>query len=188
MLVSPFLAAIALFTPLVAAHGKLIAPLGLNVDTSVDLSSEADVALGVGATACGFVLGKGAVDQTDMSPRASFAAGSDATATYHIVNIDGAGPVSVAFSGDSGATWTKAAVSVNAPGAAGINPGNLLSGADAPVTFSVPNMACAAGSCLMRVNNPLTFGSCSPVQITQGSQNQMLKTYNDPTGKAPKSG
>ncbi|KAJ3005567.1 hypothetical protein HKX48_000612 [Thoreauomyces humboldtii] len=183
---SILLAVLSLSPSLVSAHGKLISPLGLNVDPSVPLSSEADVALGVGAgsSACGFILGKpNGIDRSDMTPRASFAAGKSATMMYHIVNIDGAGPVNVAFSGDNGKTWTTATVQQQVPGSSGIDVKDVKQGSDAPLTITVPDMTCEAGSCLVRVNNPLTFGSCAPAEITTGGTTQFIKTYANSGGQ-----
>ncbi|KAJ3152200.1 hypothetical protein HDU89_001419 [Geranomyces variabilis] len=170
----------------VSAHGKLTEPLGLNVDPRVDLNSQADVAIGVSQfNACGAIIAAPAFSRADMTPRATFAAGSTAQLTFHIVNQDGAGPLSVAFSPDNGKTWTPAKVTVDAPGRFGVNLANLQSkGQDAPVSIVVPDMACPAGSCLLQVRNPITFGSCSPVEITPaGTQNRMIKTFKSEGGK-----
>ncbi|KAJ3155724.1 hypothetical protein HDU86_004193 [Geranomyces michiganensis] len=175
----------------VSAHGKLTEPLGLNVDPRVDLNSQADVAIGVSAfSACGSVIAAPPIKRNDMAPRASFAAGSTAQIKFHIVNQDGAGPLSVAFSPDNGKSWTSAKVTVNAPGRFGVNLANSGSkGEDAAVSIIVPEMACPAGSCLLQVRNPITFGSCSPVEITPaGTQNKMIKTYTSEGGKPAGSG
>ncbi|KAI8917890.1 hypothetical protein DFJ77DRAFT_458188 [Powellomyces hirtus] len=181
------LAQVAILAATVSAHGKLIEPLGLNVNTAVDLNSQADVAIGVTrANACGTVLANpGAIDRSDMAPRANFVAGSSATVTYHIVNQDGAGPLTAAFSPDNGATWTNAPITANAPGRFGINNANRGSkGQDVPITLTVPDMNCPAGSCLLQVRNPITFGSCAPVSITQGGgQTEMIKTFANSGGK-----
>ncbi|KAJ3008970.1 hypothetical protein HKX48_008248 [Thoreauomyces humboldtii] len=185
------LASLALAATSVSAHGKLIAPLGLNVNPVIDLNSQADVAIGVSVgNACGQVIAKpNAIDRADTTPRATFSAGGTATITYHIVNQDGAGPLSVSFSPDAGRTWTQAAVSVNAPGRFGINAANEgQKGQDAPVTFTVPNMACPAGSCILQVKNPITFGGCSPVEIVQGGATTITKTFYNSGGKPAGSG
>lgn len=177
---------IAALVASVSAHGKLISPLGLNVEPAVDLGSQADVSLGVSKNKpCGFVLGKAApnLDSAIQTPRATFAPGSQADLQYFIVNQDGAGPLSVSFSADGGQTWTAAKVTKNAPGQAGINLANLNGGSQVPVSIQVPDMNCPAGSCVMMVKNPITFGSCAPVEIKAGAQNQFTMTFENQGGK-----
>ncbi|KNC99248.1 uncharacterized protein SPPG_05504 [Spizellomyces punctatus DAOM BR117] len=186
MKASLIFAQIATLVAAVSAHSKLTAPLGLNVDPAVDLGSQADVALGVTArNPCGRVLGKGAPQLQDAiaQPRATFAPGSEVDLGYFIVNQDGAGPVSVSFSADAGQTWTQAQVLQNAPGRGGLNLANLRGGSDAQVKIQVPNMECPAGSCVMMVRNPITFGSCAPVEIKQGATNNMIMTFENQGGK-----
>ncbi|KAI8818761.1 uncharacterized protein EV422DRAFT_536737 [Fimicolochytrium jonesii] len=171
----------------VVAHGKLTSPLGLNVNPAVALDSQRDVALGVSKrNACGRVLGGGAnaIDRTDTTPRATFQAGSSADIVYRIVNQDGAGPLTVSFSPDNGQTWTDAEVTTNAPGRGGINLANLRGGADATVTFNVPNMECPEGSCLMQVRNPISFGSCAPVAVGAALTNNIVKDFANSGGAA----
>ncbi|TPX65586.1 hypothetical protein SpCBS45565_g05043 [Spizellomyces sp. 'palustris'] len=186
MKTSLIFAQIATLVTAVSAHSKLTAPLGLNVDPAVDLGSQADVALGVSANnPCGRVLGKGGPKLQDAiaQPRATFAPGSEVDLGYFIVNQDGAGPVSVSFSADAGQTWTQAQVLQNAPGRGGVNLANLRGGSDAQVKIQVPNMECPAGSCVMMVRNPITFGSCAPVEIKQGAANNMIMTFENQGGK-----
>ncbi|KAJ3054030.1 hypothetical protein HK097_002812 [Rhizophlyctis rosea] len=177
---TPTSAFLALLLPAAAlAHGKLTNPLGLNVRPDVDLNSQSDVAFGVSENnPCGR-RGASQLASAMATPRASFVAGSAATVTWHIQNQDGGGPLTMAFSGDGGNTFTPATITRNAPGRFSLT---SEGGTDQEIAFNVPNMNCPAGQCLLMIRNPISFGSCAPVEITTGGANQMMITYTNPTG------
>ncbi|KAJ3039829.1 hypothetical protein HDV00_011737 [Rhizophlyctis rosea] len=163
------------------AHGKLTEPLGLNVQPTTDLNSQSDVAFGVSTSnPCGR-RGANQLATAIATPRASFVAGSSASVTWHIQNQDGGGPLTMAFSGDGGNTFQQATITRNAPGTFSLT---NAGGTDQQIQFQVPNMNCPAGSCVMMIRNPISFGSCAPVEITQGGSNAMFVTYSNPNGGA----
>ncbi|KAJ3287181.1 hypothetical protein HK104_008720 [Borealophlyctis nickersoniae] len=167
-------------TPLVLAHGKMTAPLGLNVDPNTPLNSQSDVAIGVSQrNPCGRSRAGGKPDQSDMTPRATYVAGSTTSFQWFMQNQDGGGPLQVMFSGDNGQTFQAATVTQQAPGRFSLtNQGNK----EAQVEFEVPDMECASGQCLMMVRNPVTFGSCCPVEIVQNGENSVSMTYETEGG------
>ncbi|CAE6427511.1 unnamed protein product [Rhizoctonia solani] len=87
--------------------------------------------------------------------------------TLHQINQDGAGPYSCDVSGDGGATWTKATVTKNVPGAfLGLS---TATAEDFPLNVRVPaGTQCTAGpngdACVVRCRNATPagpFGSCA---------------------------
>lgn len=175
----------------VLAHGKMLAPMGMNVDPNLAVSSQSDVSIGTTALSpCGTTLGK-PFDRSDTTPRAQYYPGQSATLTWHTVNQDGAGPLRVRFSPDNGATWQDADIQSNVPGALGLDAAGLPiigSDADHQLQFTVPNMECPPGQCMMLVSNPLTFGSCAPVSIQQGASGNLTMTHKSTGGASDGSG
>ncbi|KAJ3027124.1 hypothetical protein HDV00_011394 [Rhizophlyctis rosea] len=131
------------------AHRKMTAPLGLNIRPGTSLQSESDVAFGVSNTdPCG-LLGGTQLNSQMSTPRATYVASSAATATWHIVNQDGGGPLSLSFSSDGGKTFQPATITQNVLGTFSLT---TAGGTDQTVGFQVPNMNCPAGSCVMMMH------------------------------------
>ncbi|KAJ3018045.1 hypothetical protein HKX48_003198 [Thoreauomyces humboldtii] len=133
---------------LVAAHGRLEVPTPLSSNFQQ----------------IGSNCGSGAIKGTPTS----LTAGQSETASWFILNQDGAGPLQVTFDQTGKGTnfGTPATITTQVPGNNRIAVAGTTGKAH-PLTFTVPNLSCPASGCVMMVRQAGNsgFGSCALVNV-----------------------
>ncbi|KAI8853618.1 hypothetical protein BC829DRAFT_367812 [Chytridium lagenaria] len=178
----------SLMTSKVSAHGLVTQVTGANGVTGtgfgVDPSTprdctqrnpcQQDTSIMIGRRAgCGRTIQSGRMDpaaeiqkQLDIGGGQLPSTGANGmlTMTYHQVNADGAGPLTAEVdTTGTGTNWQRVQVVQNAPGRFGLNRATATT--DQNIAVRVPaNMRCTGGpngdACVMRIKNPIVFGSC----------------------------
>ncbi|KAL1918021.1 uncharacterized protein VTP21DRAFT_3287 [Calcarisporiella thermophila] len=146
-------------------HGKLIEPRGFNVQNPVNTIDckrfTSDQPCGTGVT----------IPAPENPPE--YAPGSNAPMTWRVANVDGAGPLRAYIdpTGTGQNFKTALRVSNSPPGLQGIGPRGTFNIAVAMPT----DVDCQGpgGACLLRVQSPTGFASCTWVKL--GGSNQKAK-------------
>ncbi|KAK3398487.1 hypothetical protein B0T20DRAFT_498358 [Sordaria brevicollis] len=186
-------------TPLVAGHAAIIAAVGdaggagmaLGIDPSTPrdgsrrnpFQQDTTRFRGQAAKTVGQTI-KSGVNKVEEGTQAilditkdslpQVTAGGTLEMTLHQINQDGAGPFNCMINSDAKATeWTAITVAKNVPGRFGLS---RTTQTDFPLIASIPaGQTCtgtAAGQdnvCLVRCQNPISFGGVVPVQMAGGA-------------------
>ncbi|KAL1914943.1 uncharacterized protein VTP21DRAFT_7859 [Calcarisporiella thermophila] len=141
-------------------HGKLLDPRGFNVRVP---DSTIDCVRFTSAQPCG----TGVQIPQPSGDIPSFAAGQNAGMTWRVANIDGGGPLRAFLdtSGTGSSFSTPVQVTRSAPGALGIGARGTYQ-----IALQMPQVNCQGpnGACLLRVQSPTGFASCTWIKVSGG--------------------
>ncbi|KAL1921005.1 uncharacterized protein VTP21DRAFT_11640 [Calcarisporiella thermophila] len=143
-------------------HGKLLDPRGFNVRTP---DSTIDCVRFTSAQPCG----TGIQIPSPASDLPTYNAGEEAGMTWRVANVDGGGPLRAFLdvSGTGSSFSTPVQVTRSAPGLLGVGARGTY-----PISLRMPDVECQGpnGACLLRVQSPTGFGSCSWIKLAGGDK------------------